>query len=263
MAGSVLELWAGAAGGLTRHRVFPNGEVSVMLHLDAPQRLVERAGAITDQVLRLGFVAGLQEQPATFEARGVATVVGLRLSPVGAWRLLGGLPQSELAHQVVEIDAVLGGASGIARLRQRMQEAAGLGSALDVLEDWLAQRLRTAPAPHGATRAASAALARAGGEGSIEALAGECGISPRRLRELFLREVGVPAKRLARIARFRTVLDQLGGAPRGDLARLAQACGYYDQAHLCREFRALAGMTPLAYLGARSDEIHDADVVAG
>ena len=33
-----------------------------------------------------------------------------------------------------------------------------------------------------------------------------------------------------------------------ELAALAAACGYYDQAHLAREFRALAGCPPSRWL---------------
>jgi AraC-like DNA-binding protein len=53
------------------------------------------------------------------------------------------------------------------------------------------------------------------------------------------------------VLRFRRALALLaapGGAP---WAEVAVACGYYDQAHLNREFRALAGRTPTALLASR------------
>ena len=86
-------------------------------------------------------------------------------------------------------------------------------------------------------------------------------VSPRRLHELFVREVGVPPKRLARILRFREALERLATAPAVDLTRLALDCGYYDQAHLYRDFRALATMTPVDYLTARGAGLDGPDVL--
>jgi transcriptional regulator GlxA family with amidase domain len=73
-------------------------------------------------------------------------------------------------------------------------------------------------------------------------------VSERQLRRRFLDAVGYGPKTLARVLRFQHFL-QLGSGP-GDLARLAFAAGYADQAHLTRECRRLAGRTPAELLAA-------------
>jgi AraC-like DNA-binding protein len=233
-----------------------------MLHLGFPQRVIERDGAPRNELLRLGFVSGLQERPATFEAEHANTrVVTVSLLPLGAWALFGGLPLSELTGQVLEPECILG--AGIELLRQEMIEAMNLGEALDLLERWLVARLCAAPAAHAATLAASELLARTKGRLRVDRLSHEVGISARRLNELFLQQIGVSVKRYARILRFGHAAQRLSRAPVTDLAGLALECGYYDQAHLHRDFRELAMLSPSEYLVALGSGLDGPLVVSG
>jgi AraC-like DNA-binding protein len=236
----------------------------LMLHLGPGQRLLERGGEACNEVFHDGFISGIQERPSTYYcAEPHSRVAAVRLLPLGGYALLGGLPQVELTGQVLDPRAVLGGPSGITALRERMHEASDGGAMLGLLETWLLQRFGTARSPHAATREASALLGGTAGALRVDALASTTGVSPRRLHELFVREVGVPAKRLARILRFRQVLSGLATTPAIDLARLAQHCGYYDQSHLNRDFRDLATMTPLDYLVAHGTGLDGPDVIGG
>jgi AraC-like DNA-binding protein len=160
------------------------------------------------------------------------------------------LPLDSLTGQILDPESVLGGSAGVRELRERMLEARDFGGALDLLETWLTARLSAARAPHAATLRASALLSAPEPELPVSALAREAGVSARRLHELFQREVGLPAKRIGRILRFRRALERLCTDRTLDLTELALDCGYYDQAHLYRDFRDLAGLTPRAYLKA-------------
>ncbi len=265
LARLVAGFWGGAVaqpGG--RHRTLPNGELLLMFHLGPPQRAVERDGAPCDEVLRTGFLAGLQERPETIESPYPHTrVVAARLRPLGAWALLGGLPLDALTGQILDPEAVLGASARVRELHERMLEARDFGQALDLLERWLAARLGAARAPHAATLRASSLLATQEPELPVSALAREAGVSARRLHELFQREVGLPAKRIARILRFRRTLERLSADRALDLTELALDCGYYDQAHLYRDFRELAGLTPRAYLKALGRGDDGPHIVAG
>lgn len=263
MRSLVAGLWAGdSARADARHRALPNGELVLMFHLGPTQRLCELDGSPCESLLGGSFLSGLQERPSTFETFEAHTrVAAARLLPAGGWRLLGGLPQLELTGCVLDGEAVLGGRSGVAALRERMGNAADLGAALDWLEAWLAVRFARSRSVHPATHAAGMLLHDARGRLRVDDLAEAADVSPRHLRELFLREVGVPPKRLARILRFREALERLATAPAIDLTRLAIDCGYYDEAHLYRDFRALATMTPVDYLTARGPGLDGPDVL--
>ena len=82
----------------------------------------------------------------------------------------------------------------------------------------------------------------------IAALAQELGWSRRRFGERFREHVGLAPKPAARVLRFRRVLELLRRGDELRLAAIAQDCGYYDQAHLNRDFRAYTGGPPRAYL---------------
>jgi AraC-like DNA-binding protein len=80
------------------------------------------------------------------------------------------------------------------------------------------------------------------GAAPIGDLAQELGWSRRHLAARFRTELGMPPKAVARILRFERAVARLRAGD--DLAELALDCGYYDQAHFNRDFRAFADATP-------------------
>jgi transcriptional regulator GlxA family with amidase domain len=68
-------------------------------------------------------------------------------------------------------------------------------------------------------------------------------VSERELQRRFIEHVGYGPKTLHRVLRFQRFLRQAASA-QVDLAGAAALAGYADQAHLGRETRRLAGLTP-------------------
>ena len=93
------------------------------------------------------------------------------------------------------------------------------------------------------------ALARTHGRAPIGWICDQLGRSRRYLATRFREQIGLPPKTVARILRFDRAVALL---ERGDvsLAQLAFECGYYDQAHLTRDFREFAGTSPAKLLAA-------------
>ncbi|MFD2763829.1 helix-turn-helix domain-containing protein [Micromonospora eburnea] len=71
-------------------------------------------------------------------------------------------------------------------------------------------------------------------------------VSTRRLQRLFLDHVGVSPKWVIRRYRLQEAIEQAAVGP-VDWSRVAADLGYADQAHLVREFTAVAGVSPAAY----------------
>jgi transcriptional regulator GlxA family with amidase domain len=91
-------------------------------------------------------------------------------------------------------------------------------------------------------------LALADGRASPAAIAAAVGVSPRQLGRLFRERLGFGPKPLARLGRFQRVLRALEAPGRHTLAAVAAQAGYFDQAHLGRDFRLFAGVSPARYL---------------
>lgn len=77
----------------------------------------------------------------------------------------------------------------------------------------------------------------------IAQLAGQLGMSKRQLERQFKAQEGVTPVEFRRLARFQRAARNLAlGTP--SLSDTGFACGFADQAHMTREFRAIASRTP-------------------
>ena len=81
------------------------------------------------------------------------------------------------------------------------------------------------------------------GAATISELAAELGWSHRRLIARYRDAVGLPPKLVSRIVRFERLAALTASEPVIDWADAALDCGFYDQAHLARDVRELAGIT--------------------
>ena len=92
------------------------------------------------------------------------------------------------------------------------------------------------------------------GRGRIADICSDFGVSRKHLTQQFREEVGLTPKRFARIVKFSAIIETLGGMERVNWSDFALACGYYDQAHFSKEFKAFTGGTATEYLRVRSPD---------
>jgi AraC-like DNA-binding protein len=242
-----LEGWEQLRGVATPLREVPFPGVPLIFNLGAPWQ-VEDPGSRAER--RDSFVAGLHASPSLVEATsGSWTCIELRLTPLGAHRVLG-LPMHELANRTVMLDDLVPRAG---ELEARLRELTSWSDRFDLVERFLARRLADSASPPPGVEWSWTRLRRSGGRASIGALASELEWSHRRLIASFREHIGLAPKTVARVLRFDRAVAALRSAEPAALAEVAFACGYFDQAHLNREFRELAGTTPAAFVGAALD----------
>lgn len=166
-------------------------------------RLAGRSRWDGDQPAR--FAVGLIERPEGFEISGDAAFEAVRLWP-WAWALIGDRSLAALRGRWLPYD----------------------GPEADEIEQRLA-----APELAAIGRAILAAA-------TVEEMSRTTGMSPRTLQRWFARHVGMPPRRYLRLLRFHKAFEQVPEQP--SLANHAAAQGYADQAHMARDFRAMAGV---------------------
>lgn len=205
-----------------------------------------------ERVRATAFVSGLSDCYALVDSFGGQRGVQVDLTPLGAFMLFG-LPMRELANRAVELEDVLGPEGR--RLPERLHEASGWAARFAILDELFVDRFaRARPASPDAAWAWRRLL-EADGRLRVSELAEELRCSRRHLTTRFSEQVGVPPKTLARLLRFGRAARLLGAAPAShkpggavgapsSLGEIALDCGYYDQAHLNRDFREFAGLAP-------------------
>jgi AraC-like DNA-binding protein len=198
-----------------------------------------------------GIVHGPQSTYYVTGPKPKGRVIGVSFHAGMAGALLG-LPLDELQDQHVCIEDLWG--SRATDLRERLATAASPQLAIDILERDLIARMQRPLLMHPAVAQAlrPALLGAAMRVGEIQK---QSGYSPRYFIELFRSNVGLAPKQFYRIQRFSTALARIARG-KMSLADVAVACGYADQAHLSREFRELAGVSPSAYSPPAADSEH-------
>lgn len=229
------------------HQGLPSRYLTFVVSLADPVDLAVLPDSTQRGVRLRALVAGLHQAPAVIRHDGDQHGIHVRVDPFAAQSLFG-VPAGALASSVADL-ADLWGRQQAAELLDRLATASSWPARLAELDSFLEGRLRSprhvlAPEVNWAWQS----LRASGGLRGIQSLASEVGWSRRHLSEQFRQEFGLSPKAAARVLRFERACTLLRRPDRPDLATTAATCGYYDQAHLNREWRDLAGCTPGEWL---------------
>jgi AraC-like DNA-binding protein len=188
---------------------------------------------------RWSTVSGLHAGPAEIHHDGHQTGVQIALTTAGS-RALFAMPAASLAGALVELEDV---APWLRDLPERLHGTPASGW-VDLVERALLAELARHDAP-GPRAEVGRALSRLTRGAAVHEVADEVGYSRRHLGDLVRAECGLAPKQVQRLGRFEASRRLLGRMP---LAEVAHRCGYADQAHLAREWVALAGCPPTTWL---------------
>jgi AraC-like DNA-binding protein len=228
-----------------RERIMPDGTANLMVMLDDD---ASRAGAAN------AIVIGPRSRSVICRWGAVSpAMIGAHFTPAGIAAITE-IPAAEFREGSVDLVELVGAKAH--EVRERLLETPNAAKRLDLLDAWLERRIRTGPGTEPAIVWAARQLARP--MTRVSNVAERIGFSSRWFAARFERDIGLPPKMFHRVRRFQRALRLARRNP--DLADLALAAGYCDQAHFTHEVVRLGGMAPSVLFAARTDYLnHFAD----
>jgi methylphosphotriester-DNA--protein-cysteine methyltransferase len=240
----------------TRELIAPTGStVAAVVLGDAIRQTPVGVGATL--VAGTGFLIGPHDRPIVNEPLGETYCVGIVTTPIGCRPALG-LAPAPLRGRVVNL---LQAWPRAAALRRALTACRSSGEALDVVEEALGT-----PEPFDpkafvrceiAVRHLVADPAR-----PVADIAATLGVSHGHLDRLFTEHVGLSPRTLARILRVRRLLDGIDVHGLVGWGDKAAELGWFDQAHLIRDFKRHTGVTPSQYVTAQRSMYDRAEAAA-
>jgi AraC-like DNA-binding protein len=235
-----------------RERIVPSGTVELVFNLHEDEfRIGESAGG-KERRYRGAMVSGCYSEAFDIDTRAHNLVLGVHFKPGGAGSVLG-VPTSELANEHVGLEDIWGASA--TELRDRLCVTQSLQHRFEMLEGALVARLPDRQRRRAAVTVGLAHLERPGTE--VGHVARELGLSRRRFIEVFTEDVGMTPERYSMVRRFQRALSLASRSPPAPWTQIALECGYFDQAHLCRDWSTLTGMSPGQFLTQRAISVKE------
>jgi AraC-like DNA-binding protein len=213
-------------------------------------------------IVWIGEAAPVVAGPATHRIivglRAGTSLIGARFRPGWAANSLG-LPVDELLNRDVPLQEIWG--SSAERLTEQVLSHSSVPARLREVVAVLRSRFANAPCADPTIQTSIGWLARYPA-GRVHDLARSIGLSNRQLQRRFRAAVGYGPKTFQRIMRLQRLLwlSSLRVSGRQSLAGLAYSVGYADQAHMCREVRALTDEAPQNLLASVGSTLSMSDL---
>jgi AraC-like DNA-binding protein len=235
-------------------RLLPDGSMELVINLNDDQvRVYDPRDIGKFQTLRGSVVVGAHSEFFVIDTAEQHTVAGVHFRPGGAFPFLG-LPAGELHNMQVSLEDLWGRPAG--RLRERLLDAPTAQAKFRILEQTLLAQAAARLQRHPAVAFALREFHGLPHTRTIADVTGQIGLSAKRFIQVFSGEVGLTPKLFCRVRRFQRVLRRIGAGRPVEWAAVALDCGYFDQAHFIRDFRAFSGINPSTYALQRTEHLN-------
>jgi AraC-like DNA-binding protein len=241
----VQNYWAIAQNHIPREgfaeKIYPDGGSTLYFRFHASAG-EQQVNGVLAQALTSGTLSSRHE------------VFGVRFLPGGAFHLLG-LPP--VAAGTPPLDQVDLGLPELTTLHERLAQAQPEARPA-LMDQWLLQRAAKLDVHAGLIQHLWPQLLAAD---DLATLYEPVGISRRTFERMFDHEVGLSPGQLRQLQRIRRARYLIKTSPTASLTDIAYACGYFDQAHFNRHFRAMVNETPGQYRQRQLQRLRKGELV--
>jgi AraC-like DNA-binding protein len=230
--------------GSAPQTIVADGRLEIILHLANPFERIDAAGVGRQQPRAL--FSGQLTSPIQVRPSGASDIVGIRFRTAAANALFRA-PLEELGNRVESLTELA------PRLASELFDAASRAISAPARVNALSQVLTrfVIRTPDVLARSIVAALDVPHAP-SVASVAALHNVSARTIERRVLANTGLTPSELRRVLRFRRAFRILEQSPSGTWAGRAAELGYYDQAHLIRDFRQFSGAAPSAFFVGES-----------
>jgi AraC-like DNA-binding protein len=191
------------------------------------------------------YLVGVMQEPVSWKMYGSSEMFAVRFKPEGIIQLFQ-CPVAGWVNDFIDAEDFLGKQhSSILAL---IQEAESNRERVFLLEAFVHQQLSKRQTAKNHFTEAIKQIRNANVEISSYSIENQLFVCERQAQRVFKNNVGLSPKEYFRIIRFRQIIEAIQANKQVLWSQLAYSLGYADQAHLIRDFKAFAGLTPTGFL---------------
>ncbi len=220
-------------------RIIPTGMICLIFHRGA-----RTFSSSENRQQPQAFVGGLGNAYADLSYFGRVNMISVEFKPAGA-KAFFNIPMIELKGQSVSINDLSD--LQLTELEDRLADTTDPRSCVFLIEQFLHKRFYR-QAAYNLKRINAVMQSIYNGQQRIDLLAQTACLGYKQFKRVFAEYVGANPKDYLRVVRFQRALYVLQTRKVTNLTQLTYECGFYDQAHLIKEFKQFSGYTPTEYL---------------
>jgi AraC-like DNA-binding protein len=230
------------AGAEHIQRIVPSGLFELIFYLEDKPKTTDQQKTINDNIIITGQLQSYHELKIT----GKLSLFAIYFLPHGLSVFLN-IPVKELFNQSIPLKLII--KDSINKLEDELSAAKTFSEKINIAERFLINQIKKNEKKYKYDRIQRAVnrINQAKGDLKIEDLASESFLSRKQFERTFSDFIGTSPKQFLKVVRFQNAIFEKSRHTELNITEISHKCGYFDQAHMNKDFIALSGMTPKKY----------------